>query len=365
MTSVIDLWRAVDPEARLVSGSVDRLRSAVRGVARSRAVPPHLPSEADGQLLLVDLALVPGASGLDGLLAAVREAGLRPAAIVLAGLSAPRSAPDRAGDPLPVLATARSLEAFADAAEAHLDHSDLELNRVAAELRLAAAEAALADPDPATAAGLVAARLRRGVAVSADGELRALHPRAAGRALAARFAALHARLLAEAPARAINRRTGDGLYVLERRVRQAASVWLFDDLPFARIDEVAAEALTLTLRALLRRSPTAVAPRAPATTGAGHADRGAPGVAGAGATAPRPGTAADREAAAPGRDIMRETLLAVARNNGRVAPAARELGVHRNTVLYRLRRAAAELGVDPRRPSDALALLREAEQGVG
>jgi len=36
MTSGIDLWRAVDPEARLLSGSVDRLRAAVRGIARSR-----------------------------------------------------------------------------------------------------------------------------------------------------------------------------------------------------------------------------------------------------------------------------------------------------------------------------------------
>jgi DNA-binding PucR family transcriptional regulator len=52
----------------------------------------------------------------------------------------------------------------------------------------------------------------------------------------------------------------------------------------------------------------------------------------------------------------------VARANGRVAAAARQLGVHRNTVLYRLRRAAAELGVDPRRAADAITLLREAER---
>ena len=349
LTSVIDLWRAVDPEARLVSGTVDRLRSSVRGVARSRAVSPHLPPRADGQLLLVDLALVPRASGLDGLLAAVHEAALRPSAIVLAGLPAPRFAPDRAGDPLPVLATGHSLQAFAAAAEAYLEHGDGELDRVARELRLAAAEAALADPDPSTAAGLVAARLRRGVAVSADGELRALHPRAAGRALAARFAALHARLLAEAPARAVNRRTSDGLYILERRVRQAASVWLFDDLPFARIDEVAAEALTLTLRALLRRPSRTIAARSLTATRTVDAAE----------TRPR-GSLPGRAASVTGRDAVRDTLLAVARNNGRVARAARELGVHRNTVLYRLRRASADLGIDPRRPSDALALLREA-----
>ena len=57
-------------------------------------------------------------------------------------------------------------------------------------------------------------------------------------------------------------------------------------------------------------------------------------------------------------DPMRDTLLAVARANGRIAPAARARGVHRNTVLYRLRRAEAELGIDPRRPEDALRLLR-------
>jgi DNA-binding PucR family transcriptional regulator len=63
----------------------------------------------------------------------------------------------------------------------------------------------------------------------------------------------------------------------------------------------------------------------------------------------------------PHRDELLRTLLAVARANGRVAPAARELGVHRNTVLYRLRRGRDELGLDPRRPVDALRLLREAE----
>jgi DNA-binding PucR family transcriptional regulator len=60
---------------------------------------------------------------------------------------------------------------------------------------------------------------------------------------------------------------------------------------------------------------------------------------------------------------MRDTLLAVARANGRIAPAARSLGVHRNTVLYRLRRAQAELGIDPRRPEDALRLLRGPDDG--
>ena len=62
---------------------------------------------------------------------------------------------------------------------------------------------------------------------------------------------------------------------------------------------------------------------------------------------------------------LRETLLAVARANGRVAPAARSLGIHRNTVLYRLRRGIDELGLDPRRPEDALRILAEANSKSG
>ena len=355
MTNVIDLWRAVDPEARLVSGSVERLRSAVRGIARSRAAPPHLPADGEGQLLVVGVELVPPATGLDGLIVALREAGLRPVGVVLAGLPVELPPPDRAGDALPVLASTRSVAGFADAAEAHLEHADEDLSRVGAELRLAAAEAALADPDPATAAGLVAGRLHRGIAVSADGELRALHPRVAGRALAARFAALHGRLLADAPARAMSRRTSDGLHLLQRRIRQGASVWLFDDLPFARIDEVAAESLTITLRALLRQPagpPAGIRPLRPIPGSQGSETTG---------RAPLPGEATPTS---PERDVLRETLLAVARSNGRVATAARELGVHRNTVLYRLHRAASELGVDPRRPADALAILREADEAA-
>jgi len=346
VTSVIDLWRAVDPEARLVSGDVDQLRAAVRGIARTRAIPPHLPDQLDGELLVLDAALV-GPAGLDGLARAFREAGLRPAAAALAGIMRGAPPPDRSGDPVPVLASVRTLPDLVQAATYHLDHAEDELRRVVLELRLAAAEAALADPEPAAAAGLVAARLRRGVAVSADSELQSLHPREAGRALAARFAALHARLLAESPGRtASSRKTREGLYLLERRIRPGASVWLFDDLPFARIDEVAADALTITLRALLRR------PRAPAPRD----------VARPPATATlRPTDPGESQPVTPGESELRRTVIAVARSNGRVAAAARELGVHRNTVLYRLRRASVELGVDPRRASDALAILREAE----
>jgi hypothetical protein len=111
-------------------------------------------------------------------------------------------------------------------------------------------------------------------------------------------------------------------------------VWLFDDLPFARVDEVAADALGVTLRALLRRPP---------------------------ALRPSP-RAMTRSAPRPPDDPIAATLLAVARSNGRIAPAARALGVHRNTVLYRLRAARAEQGIDPRRPEDALRILAEARR---
>ncbi len=333
MTSLIDLWRAVDPEARWVSGALERLPWAVRGVLRSRAVAPHLPPGVEGELLVVDSTLLAGRT-LDALVATLDAAGLRPVGVLLAGMAAnPRLEP--ADGPLPILASARAIGPVTDALAAYLRDEQGHLQRLSGELRLAAAEAALADPDPAAAAGLVAARLRRGVAVVADGELRALHPRPAGRALAARFAASHARLLHSGTRSESSRRTRDGLWLLERRVRAGAAVWFFDDLPFARVDEVAADALGVTLRALLRRAP-----------------------------APRPSSRPMQRAATPPApdDRIAATLLAVARSNGRIAPAARALGVHRNTVLYRLRAARAELGLDPRRPEDALRILSEAER---
>ncbi len=207
-----------------------------------------------------------------------------------------------------------------------------------AQLRLACAEASLSDPQLSTPAGLVAARIGRGVAISVDGELRALHPRPAGRALAARFAALHARLLGESThgRRDAGRQAREGLWLLERRIRPGAAAWLFDDLPFAAVDEVAADALTATARALLRR-PAPVEVQAE----------------------PIPITPPRERRAAAGTDALQDTLVAVARSNGRVAPAARLLGVHRNTVLYRLRRARDERGLDPRLPQDALRILSE------
>ncbi len=329
MTSLLDLWRAVDPEARMVSGSLTGLGDPARGVLRTRAAAPQLPPAVDGEVLVLDGALVRGRS-LDSLLATLAAADLHPVGLVVAGIAGSR--PEPAAGPLPILVSGRGASHLTEAMSDYLRDEQGHLQRLSTELRLAAAEAALADPDPAAPAGLVAARLRRGVAVIADGELRALHARPAGRALAARFAAAHAPLLAGGSRAESSRRTRDGLWLLERRVRVGAAAWLFDDLPFARVDEVAADALGVTLRALLRRAP-----------------------------APRPSARPASGAPAPS-DRIAATLLAVARTNGRIAPAARALGVHRNTVLYRLRLARAEQGLDPRRPEDALRILAEAQR---
>jgi hypothetical protein len=332
MTSVLDLWRAVDPEARQVSGTLGALTQPVRGVLRSRAVAPQFPTGVDGELLVLEGSLSAG-QPLDALLATLASAELRPVGIVLAGMPALAHL-EPAGASLPILASARAVGPLTDALAAYLLDEPSHLRHLSDELRLAAAETALADPDPGAAAGLVAGRMRRGVAVVSDGELRTLHSRPAGRSLAARFAAMHARLLAGGSRSESSRRTRDGLFLLERRIRAGAAVWFFDDLPFARVDEVAADALGVTLRALLRRT-----------------------------AAPRPSSRpASRLAPARPDDRIGATLLAVARANGRVALAARALGVHRNTVLYRLRAAQAERGLDPRRPEDALRILSDAER---
>jgi PucR C-terminal helix-turn-helix domain len=319
-----------------VSGSIDALSQPVRGVIRTRAAPPQLPSVVDGEALVVDALVIDAmlASGrpLDALVALIDTAGLRPACLFLAA-AVGRSRPEAASDRMPILASGRTAAQLAGLLDAHLREEASELARLAAELRLVAAEAALADPQPAAAGGAVAARILRGVAVAADGELRSVHPRPAGRALAARFVATYGRLLSGTSSRGDStRRTRDGLWLLERRIRPGATLWLFDDIPFARIDEVAADALTMTLRALLRR------PARPGTTVR-------PAVARSAAT---PDSPADR---------IQQTLVAVARANGRVTPAARALGVHRNTVLYRLRQAAVQGALDPRRAEDALRIL--------
>jgi hypothetical protein len=331
VASLLDLWRAIDPEARLVSGSVGRLGNAVRGVLRTRTAAPQLPPAVDGEVLVVDVSLLPGRQ-LEPILATLQAADLHPVGLVVAGLTGTQAL-ESVESALPILASGTTVARLSDAMAGYLRDEQGHLQKLSTELRLAAAEAALADPAPAAPAGLVAARMRRGVAVTADGELRALHPRPAGRALAARFAASHARLLGGGSRTESSRRTRDGLWLLERRVRPGAAVWLFDDLPFARVDEVAADALGVTLRALLRR------PAAPRAT-------------------PRLATGA---VPPPPDDRIAATLLAVARSNGRIAPAARALGVHRNTVLYRLRAARAVHDLDPRRPEDALRILSEAE----
>ena len=319
-----------------MSGAMEALTQPVRGVLRTKTAAPHLPPSADGELLVVDAALASG-QPLDALISLLEAAGLRPAGVFVAAV-ADGSRMEPASVELPILTTGRPSLSIYDGLAAYLRNEQSELARLATDLRLATAEAALADPEPASAAGMVAARMRRGVAVAADGALLSLHPRPAGRALAARFAATHARFLAESTTRAEStRRTRDGLWLLERRIRSGAALWLFDDMPFARIDEVAADALTMTLRALLRR---------PARSGIPAKTPGARASAVAGPTA----------------DRIQQTLLAVARANGRVAPAARALGVHRNTVLYRLRLAAAHGGPDPRRPDDALRILAAEER---
>jgi PucR C-terminal helix-turn-helix domain len=348
MPRLIDVWRAVDPEARLVAAEPAATDVLLRGVSRTRAAPPHLPPASDGHLLIVEgalLALLPA----DRLLSEVVASGSSPAGFLIAAAPPDVLGPWREGAP-PTLASQRSASALAAAASAYLADEAGFLDRFATDLRLAAAEAALADPTPAAPAGLVADRLRRGVAVVADGDLIALHPRPAGRALAARFAAAFSRLFGTPSARAAaSRRLQDGLWIHEQRIRPGASVWLFDDLPMARIDETATEALAITLRALLRRPPARSPRPVPRTV----------------ERPPRRTPSAQTGQSEVASEPLAATLLAVARANGRVAPAARSLGVHRNTVLYRLRIARDRRGIDPRRPEDALRLLREAESDRG
>jgi hypothetical protein len=340
MPRLIDVWRAVDPEARLVAGDPSATVALLRGVSRTRAAPPHLPAPESGQLLIMDGALLSGLP-VERLIAEIGASGSEPAALLVAAASA-----DRGGEwpdaPFPILTSHRTPATLAAAASAYLaDEAGLRA-RLNAELRLAAAEAALADPTPAAAAAVVAHRMRRGVAVVADGVLVALHARPAGRALAARFAAAFSRLFGTPSSRAAaTRRLREGLWIHEHHIRPGAAVWLFDDLPMALVDETAADALSVTLRALLRR--------APARTGRPSGSIAAP--------SSRAIAAADRA-----DEPLTATLLAVARANGRVAPAARSLGVHRNTVLYRLRIAREQRGIDPRRPEDALRLLREVDR---
>jgi hypothetical protein len=318
-----------------VAGDPSASVALLRGVSRTRAAPPHLPPSESGHLLIVDGSLL-STLPVERLIAEIAASGSEPAALLVAVPSGDRGA-DWPDAPYPILTSHRPPATLAAKAGAYLADE-----RLHDELRLAAAEAALADPTPAAAAGVVAHRMRRGVAVVADGELVALHARPAGRALAARFAAAFSRLFGTPSSRAAaTRRLKEGLWIHEQRIRPGAAVWLFDDLPMARVDEIAADALSVTLRALLRRPPAR----------AGRLSGSIP-AASSGAV-----STADQS-----DEPLTATLLAVARANGRVAPAARSLGVHRNTVLYRLRMARDQRGIDPRRPEDALRLLREVDR---
>ena len=201
MPRLIDVWRAVDPEARLIGGDANDAIVLVRGVARTRAAPPHLPPPMAGHLLIVDGALLE-ALAADRLLGEIAASGHEPAALLVA-LREGQRAPDWPDAAFPSLASHRPISTLADGASAYLADEPGHLARLHVELRLAAAEAALADPTPTAPASLVAHRIRRGVAVVADGEMIALHARPAGRALAARFAAAYSRLFGTPTARGL------------------------------------------------------------------------------------------------------------------------------------------------------------------
>ena len=117
MTSIIDAWRAVDPEAKLVSGSVELVSRPVRGIARTRASPPHLPPVSPGQLLVADAGVLD--DDLDRLMAALGEAELEPAAIWLVG--EPVRTLQRAASALPVIARGTGPARLADALETYLE----------------------------------------------------------------------------------------------------------------------------------------------------------------------------------------------------------------------------------------------------
>jgi hypothetical protein len=83
MARLIDVWRAVDPEARLAAGDPGDALALVRGISRTRAAPPHLPPPAEGHLLVVDAALLAVLSP-ERLLAEVAASGSTPVGVLLA-----------------------------------------------------------------------------------------------------------------------------------------------------------------------------------------------------------------------------------------------------------------------------------------
>ena len=272
MTSVLDLWRAVDPEARLVSGSIDRLSRPVRGIARTRAAPPHLPPVADGAAADCRHRHPRSSGSLDApARRRSRRAALEPVAVWLVSATAWRALEPRRRRPAGPRSERDPVVGRAPTPPSGLPRRRA---RAAGAVRRRAATGrrggrpcrpAARRPRPASSP----ARLRRGVAVTVDGALRLAQPAPGGarpgHALCGGPRAAAGRALGGGAPPA---RTRDGLWVLERSIGPAAAAWLFDDLPFARIDEVGLDALAVTLRALLRRRAGRACPGPPRAEGA-------------------------------------------------------------------------------------------------
>ena len=316
----------------MVSGSSDELLRAVRSVLRTRAAAPHLPSAADPYLLIADAPLlemglstfisVPSARRIDCPVGSWSQGPI----------------PERRSNP-------RRIHCLCSSARAPQPSSS---NGVPPTWPTSPQRL----PGSPTSCGWRPPRRRwpsQSPVRPADSSRRACGAGWRSRRTASSSRSIHVQRAARSPhdsrprthgsslrrssdRRGDLRQSRDGLWLLERRIRTGASVWIFDDAPLAQVDEVGAEALTITLRALLRRRPADTrSPSRERETVEGH-----------------------------GTGRFGETLLAVARANGRIAPAARALGVHRNTVLYRLRAVRAQGGPDPRLPEDALRILQEA-----
>ncbi len=348
MPRLIDVWRAVDSEARLVAGEPAVTDVLLRGVSRTRAAPPHLPPASDGHLLIVDGALLAHLPA-DRLIAEIAASGTVPAGLLIA--AAPTDALGRWPDGAPpTLASQRSVSALAVAASAYLADEAGFLDRFATE------------PPPRGGRG----RPRRSRARGAGGHgRRPAAPRRGGRGRR------RARRPPPAAGRPSTGRTLRGRLLAPVRHAEHPRGGL-PTAPRRAVDPRAAHPARSGGLAL--RRPAHGPHRRGRGRGAGHhPPRPPPATAGAVAAGRAADHRAPRRPAAPAQSAgsrvasepLDATLLAVARANGRVAPAARSLGVHRNTVLYRLRIARDRRGIDPRRPEDALRLLREAESDPG
>ena len=309
----------------------------VRTVVRTRNAAPHLPEADDAALLLVDAAVLPVPS-VEALLAALDDAQLNPVAVVRPGRSPRRTRPMH---PCP-----------SSAASSRLPRAGTRRDRVPGR-RAGRAGATLQGPSAGLCRGLAvgpaarhAGRADRGPHRPGRGNQRG---RGAARPSSAPGRARPGRAVRRAPCPAAGRRVprpsrsgpaGAGGAVADRAPHSARRRGLaVRRLALRAVDEVAADADG--------HGPGA-APPACAGRGLGRSrDAGHP---------------LEKLPAASRHDPLQDTPIAVARSNGRVAPAARLLGVHRNTVLYCLRRARDERGIDPRRPQDALRILSEIDE---